>query len=95
MASLSSIVSSRNIIHSNNLSETNIETGIISMLIPHSTQYTDHQSLTRSYSSPNVTGTVTVEIWGASGSAPGQRCCGLSIPGNPARSKFWQNWNKT
>ena len=96
MASLSSIVSSRNIIHSNNLSETNIETGIISMLIPHSTQYTDHQSLTRAYSSPNVTGTVTVEIWGASGSAPGQRCCGLSIPGNPgaySRKTFTLNGN--
>ena len=96
MASLSSIVTSRNVIHHNVLEETNIETGIISMLIPHSTQYTDHHSLTRSYSSPNVTGTVTVEIWGASGSAAGQRCCGLSIPGNPgaySRKTFTLNGN--
>lgn len=83
MASLSSIVTSRNVVHQNLLKETNIETGVVSVFIPHSTQYTDHHSLTRTWSSPNVTGTVVVELWGASGSAPGLHRCGLSIPGNP------------
>ena len=48
MASLSSIVTSRNVVHQNLLKETNIETGVISVFIPHSTEYTDHHSLTRS-----------------------------------------------
>jgi hypothetical protein len=83
MASLKNIVAARNVISNDTAIETNYEPGQISMLVPHSSQHgTTHQSITQAWSSPNTTGTVIVEVWGASGSSPNGSCCGVSLPGN-------------
>lgn len=83
MASLKNIVSGRNIISNNAALENNLETGQVSMLVPHSSHHgTTHQSINQIWSSPNTTGTVIIEIWGASGSSPNGACCGASLPGN-------------
>ena len=84
MASLKNIVAGRNVISSNSAIENNIETGQVSMLVPHSTTVTDHQSINQTWSSPNTTGTVIIEMWGASGSAANGTCCGMALPGNSA-----------
>ena len=88
MASLKTIVASRNIISKETAIEDNLETGQVFMLIPHSTCHLDHASVNQTWSSPNTTGTVVVEAWGAGGSAPNGACCGSSLPGNsPAYTK--------
>ena len=84
MASLKNIVAGRNVVSSNSAIENNIETGQVSMLVPHSTTVTDHHSLNQTWSSPNTTGTVIIEMWGASGSAANGTCCGMALPGNSA-----------
>ena len=77
MASLSTILRTKT--SGLTLVESNIDTGEIYLYHP-GMQDNDRSSFT--WASPG-TGTAVVEIWGASGSGSGIRCCGAGLPGNP------------
>lgn len=76
MASLSSILETKG--QDLTLVESNLESGEIYVFHPGVEQNTREPF---SWTSPGD-GTVTVEVWGASGSGAGMCCCGAGVPGN-------------
>lgn len=77
MASLSTILEAKG--SSLTLVENNIEQGEIFVYHP---GMQDNSRSGFTWASPG-SGTAVVEIWGASGSGSGIRCCGAGLPGNP------------
>lgn len=78
MASLRTLINSK--VSGASSAEENLERGLVTTFTP-TWEFTAGQ-MPFCWKSPG-SGTVTVEIWGASGSGARMCCCGAGLPGNP------------
>jgi len=81
MATLKALVENK--INQIDTDEEGLEKGQVYTFVPHGTAGTQfHPSGIFCWLAPG-TGRVVIDIWGAGGSSPSIRCCGVGLPGNP------------